>query len=304
MPRFTDTAKTATVELAQGVPVAPVQTSTMAPVQPLGAGAAFGGTAISQNMGPGAPSTGGSDSGISGNVGLVPPSVIQHVAGTDEPRSQTPNQLPQPKRMAAPGAKDAFTPPNKPSANAASVAGPKAPAPAKPTMLAPKKSSAWLYPLKTATVLAPPSQGILSHINEALGVHPQMFGPGVTGNVLGKLELVNRGTQLFNAPQQVADMAQWVGDKVVGTPATDRLRAYKDAAFGVPTEPLPPGTMPQSPMSGFSDIIEPLKHPIDSTKKFISGLGDEADRQLTLSMVERPVDAHQLMYQVHPKITN
>ena len=302
MPRFTDIAKTATVMLDQGMPIAPVPTSTMAPVQPL-PGVAPGGTAISQNMGPGAPGTGGSDSGISSSAGVVPPSVIQHVAGTDEPRSQTPNQLPQAKQMKAPGAANAFSAPNKPSANAATTSGPKAPAPAKPTMLAPKKTSAWLYPLKTATVLAPPSQGVLSHINEALGVHPQMFGSGITGNVLGKMELVNRGMQLFNAPAQVADAAQWVGDKVVGTPATARLNQLKDAAFGVPTEPLPPGTMPQSPMSGFSDVIEPLKHPIESLKTFVTGLGSEADRKLTESMVERPVDAHQLMYQVHPKST-
>ncbi|MFA6132459.1 MAG: hypothetical protein WC869_00430 [Phycisphaerae bacterium] len=295
MPRFTDIAKVAvSVELAQGGPVPPAPTASapfgVAP-QP---GPSIGGSSTAQ---------GGSPTGLTAGVALPPTGpLIRSDQAQPQPRMQTTQSLPETK---APGAAKAFVPNKQTTQQAPALPKPSAaPAakPAQPTLLAGKKAG--LYPLKLATVLAPAAPGLLSHVTGGLGMHPEMFTGGVASKALGAMDAYGRANTLFHIPEMVENGADWVGDRLAGTPASDTLESRKAAAFGVPTEPLPAGTMPQSPTSGFMDVVEPLKHPIQSVKNFVSGLGDEADRQLTMSMVERPVDVHQRMYQTHPTITN
>lgn len=135
-------------------------------------------------------------------------------------------------------------------------------------------------------------------------MHPQALEGGLVNKAMGAMDAYGRASTLFGIPGMVAEGASWLKDKVTGSPATEALEARKSAAFGVPTEPLPPGAMPPSPMGSLTDLIEPLKHPVQTAKNFVTGLGAEADRQLTQAMVERPVEAHQLMYQIHPMKTN
>lgn len=83
--------------------------------------------------------------------------------------------------------------------------------------------------------------------------------------------------------------------------------ASKQAHPGFPTERLPDDAMPVSPAAQFGsvmDVMRPMRHPITSTKNFLSGLGAEADKQLTQSMIAQPVTIHQMQYQQHPTATN
>lgn len=289
MPRFTDIAKVAiSVEIAQGGPIPPAPTASA----PFGVAPPPG-----MSMGTSATAQGGAPTGLTaGNTGaMAPPGpLIRSDQTQPQPRMQTTQSLPETK---APGAAKAFAP-AKPSAGSSTPAMPKPAA-------APAVKKAWLYPLKVASVLAPAPQGLMSHITEGLGMHPQMFGGGVAGKALGAMDAYGRASTLFGIPGMVVDGASWLKDRVAGTPATDVIDSRKAAAFGYPSEPLPVGAMPApNPLGSFMDVVEPLKHPIQSAKNFVSGLGAEADRQLTQSMIEQPVTLHQLMYQNHPKTTN
>ncbi len=275
MARFTDIAKTAvSVQEVQTGPVPPDQTaSTPLPIQPPG-GVPAGVSAIAQ---------GGMPTGL--QAGAAPALPGGAAIRTDQPQPQpgmqTTQSLPQ---RAAPGAAKAFTPPKAPSA---APAAPKPPKPAAPA--ATKKSS--LYPLKIATVLAPPAPGLLGQLAVGLGMHPTAFQGDGVNKALNGLEAFNRASSLASLPGMAADATNWVKEKV--------------SMHGMPAPP-PPGMMPESPaaqLGSFMDVVAPLKTPIQSTKNFLSGLGNEADRQLTQSMIEQPVTIHQLQFQNHPKAT-
>lgn len=84
-------------------------------------------------------------------------------------------------------------------------------------------------------------------------------------------------------------------------------RKVASHTFGFPTTPPPVGQMPESPatqLGSIMDLARPLRHPIASASNFISGLGNEADRQLTQSMIAQPITIHQQQYQQHPAVTN
>lgn len=297
MARFTDIAKVAiSVEVVQGGPIMPAPTAS----------APFG-VAPPPGPGVGGSSTapGGAPTGLQIGASMPPPGpLIRSDQAQPQPRMQTTQSLPETK---APGASKAFAAP-KPAARSGVPSMPKPGAQANllaPTQAAPSLAKkAGLYPLKISSVLAPAAPGLLSHITGGLGMHPSAMQGGLVDKALGATDAYGRASTLFAMPEMVASGAEWLGDKVVGTPATDTLGARKAAAFGLPTEPLPAGAMPPTPASDLMDLVRPFKHPIDATKTFFSGLGTEAERQLTQSMIERPVDIHTQMYQNHPKITN
>ena len=88
-------------------------------------------------------------------------------------------------------------------------------------------------------------------------------------------------------------------------PVSPTSKLAKHASYGFPTDLAPAGAMPPNPAAqfgSFMDIARPLRHPIESAKNFVSGLGTEADRMLTQSMVEQPITIHQ--QQQHPLVTN
>jgi len=292
MPRFTDIAKVAiSVEIAQGGPIPPSPTASA----PFGAAPQPGPSIVGS-----ATAQGGAPTGLTAGAGGAPQAggaLIRSDQRQPQPGMQTSQSLPDTK---APGASQAFTP-----AKPASQPPPKMPKPGSSTQLLKPQTTAKKASFKLCSVLAPPSPGLISHITGGLGMHPGMFGDGLTGKALGTVDAFGRAKTLFDLPAMAVEGVNQVRSLVGGTPASDALDARKAAAFGVPTEPLPAGAMPApNPMGSFMDVVAPLKHPIQSVKNFVSGLGNEADRQLTQSMIEQPVEAHQLMYQAHPKTTN
>lgn len=304
MARFTDIAKIAiSVEVAQGGPIMPTPTASA----PFGVAPPPG-----PSVGGSSTAPGGAPTALQVGAGMPPPGpLVRSDQAQPQPRMQTTQSLPETK---APGASKAFTAPKpaarsgvppmpKPGAQANLLAPTQASSSAKPAAAPSPAKKAGLYPLKISSVLAPAAPGLLSHITGGLGMHPSSLQGGLVDKALGATDAYGRASTLFAMPEMVASGAEWLGDKVVGTPATDTLGARKVAAFGLPTEPLPAGAMPPTPASDLMDLVRPFKHPIDTTKTFFSGLGNEAERQLTQSMIERPVDIHTLMYQNHPKST-
>jgi hypothetical protein len=156
-----------------------------------------------------------------------------------------------------------------------------------------------MFAAKAGAVMAPVLQG--------LGMAPTAFHGDAVDKLMGGIDAYGRVQTLFGIPQMASDLYHSAKDLVTGPQhepsATEALGRRKMAAYGIPTDPNEPVVMPPSPMGSLMDLAAPFKHPINSIKGFVSGLGTEADNQLTRSMAEQPVNIHQLMYTNHPRVT-
>lgn len=276
MSRFTDVTKRASSVLIPG-PIPPEQTASTpfgtAPPPGIPAGSssiAQGGMPTGLQVGPGQMNAGGA--------------AIRSDQPQPQPGMQTTQSLPQTK---APGAAKAFTPPKGQSL-------------AKPSITPPKPPSAKIsraYPLKFAGPMLPA-------LAAGLGMAPEAFAGGLVDKGFGALEAAHRAHTLFRLPETVMDAGRMLMPGA--TPAVSALDQRKAAAHGLPGPP-PAGAMPENPAAqfgSFMDVVRPLKNPLQSAQNFVQGLGSEADRQLTRSMIEQPVTIHQMEYQQHPTVTH